>query len=247
MSLSECSSSLSLLDSLTLCISLEVSSRTTSNNLTYLSAYPAPPPAPPPLPSLHLAHPTCHITFPRQPQEKGRGLMNWSGSLTGAWPGQGHTNTRTHTRTQRWTMKVHCVQTPSFTCHRLSSAVLLYTLQLHMNSLFILKSAHTKTLKFIQRHRMMSFSLSHLVWQSYGNNAALHHSMPYSFWNASPALSAWPPSLTSWAMTTPVGDYEIWFLNRSCCREHMRWITTDIECIHHPLTVNSQKKIDISS
>lgn len=51
-----------------------------------------PPSAPPP--SLHLTHLTCHITFLRRSQEKGRGLPHWSRPLTRAAQGQVETHER---------------------------------------------------------------------------------------------------------------------------------------------------------
>lgn len=92
--------------------------KSTFSILTY---HPFPLPRPLSPPSLHLTHPACHITFLRQPQEKGRGLTNWCGSLTGAWPtqGQGHKHTLTHKG--GWCGV--CVHIPPLTCHLLSSAV----------------------------------------------------------------------------------------------------------------------------
>lgn len=113
-------------DSTTLCIT-----QTYVLRIQPIATSPSPPPPSLSCPLLHLAHPTCHITFPRQPREKGRGLMNWCGSLTGARRGQGHTPIQTHTNrhTNAYThkgcttrAKWHCVHTPSFTCHLLSSA-----------------------------------------------------------------------------------------------------------------------------
>lgn len=85
--------------------------------------------APPSSPRLRLAHPTCHITFPRQPQEKGRGLVNWCGSLAAPWPGQGratHTHTCRHppTHTQRWATRVRWHWAPAVL--HLSPALILW-------------------------------------------------------------------------------------------------------------------------
>lgn len=49
-------------------------------------------------------------------------------------------------------------------------------------------------------------------------------------------------SVSRWAMTTPIGAGETLFCDGGCCREYMRWITSDIECIHHPMTVNFHRR-----
>lgn len=130
----------------------------TANSLTYTSSRPITLPpltseAPPSSPRLRLAHPTCHITFPRQPQEKGRGLVNWCGSLAAPQSGQGRA---THTHTQRWATRVRWHWAPAVL--HLSPALILWRVRRPIISQFAVKCV--EALACACAHGFLHFSIS---------------------------------------------------------------------------------------